>query len=345
MTKKIEILWLLLLGLNLMGCSKGSPARKAEDAGRREAASAPASPVPTGEAPALQPAATSGHAVKTEMRNVMFHLTDTAAAHLETLSGELWPTGKNEMPVFDDKRSFEVRVASGTVSIAPEALASVMNGYVFAAKDAPVKDVSIAIDKDQLIIKGKLHNKGDIPFGTAGTLSVSSDGRLRMHTDKVSALHLQMKGMMEWFGIEFVNVVNMSKIKGMDTDKNDLLMDLGTLLPPPHIRGKVTAVRLEKNALVVIYGDGGKSFPATTEAGSYMAFQGNRLRFGKLTMEDADLTLLDLDPGDPLDWDQDHYKEQLVAGYTKITEKFGLRVYVKDYAKLPRASSALASTG
>jgi len=147
------------------------------------------------------------------------------------------------------------------------------------------------------------------------------------------------------FGIELANVVNTSKIAGIDTDKNDLLMDLGELLPPPHIRGKVSAVRLSGNALVTTFGDGGKTANSggSKQAGNYMQFEGNRVQFGKLMMEKTDLTLIDLDPGDPLDWNQDHYKEQLVEGYSKIKENFGLQTYVKDYAKLKRDSARATS--
>ena len=197
-------------------------------------------------------------AVKTEMRNVNFHLTNEAAAHLETLSGELVPIGKYAMPVFDNKASFEVRVVNGTISISPQALTSIMNNYVFAKKDSPLKDLSVSIDKDQLIIKGKLATKG-IPFETAGTLSATSDGRIRVHTDKVKALHVSVKGMMGLFGIDLANVVNTSKIEGMDTDKNDLLMDLGKLLPPPHIQGKLADVKVANNSIITIFGDGGQS--------------------------------------------------------------------------------------
>jgi hypothetical protein len=66
-----------------------------------------------------------------------------------------------------------------------------------------------------------------------------------------------------------------------------------------------------------------------------MAYRGSDLRFGKLTMNDADLILIDMDPRDPFDFYLDHYTEQLVAGYTKTTPDFGLRVYVRDYNKLP----------
>jgi hypothetical protein len=325
--------------LNLLACSKPSrqPAQPQPSA-QPEATATPSAATP---AAPLSPASRS---VKTEMRNVLFHLTETAAAHLETLSGELVPTGKNQMPLMDDKTSFSVHVTNGTISITTDALADIMNKHVFAKSDAPLKDLSISIDKGLLIIKGKLHSKGDIPFQTAGSVSVTPDGRIRMNTEKVKAMGIRVKGMMGLLGIDLTNVVNTSKIDGIDTDKNDLLMDLATLLPPPHIQGKLTSVKIVNNSIVTTFGDGGKSLPAPAEKGNYMTFQGNSVQFGKLTMENSDLTVLDLDPADPLDWNQDHYKDQLVAGYSKITPSFGLRAYVKDFAKLGRASSATPAT-
>jgi hypothetical protein len=69
-----------------------------------------------------------------------------------------------------------------------------------------------------------------------------------------------------------------------------------------------------------------------------MAFQGGAVRFGSMVMDPANLTVLDMDESGTLEWDQDHYKEQLVAGYSKITPSFGLRAYVKDYSKLGRGT-------
>lgn len=349
MTNKAQVVLLLAAGINLMSCSKGAPPKNAAESAQPAAKPVPANPVPAVEAPAVaatppaSPTVAPGRGVKTEMRNVSFHLMDRAAAHVETLSGEVWPIGKNEMPDFDNKNSYEVRVSNGRISIAPESLSILLNDYVFAGKDAPLKDLRVTIDKDQLDIKGKLHSKGDISFETKGTVSVSEDGRLRVHTEKVKALHVPLKGVMGVLGVELADVLNTSKIDGLDTDKNDLLMDLGKLLPPPHIRGKVTGVKVEKNSIVTIFGDGGKATTESRETGNYMTFQGNSVRFGKLTTDNADLTVLDLDPEDPLDWSQDHYREQLVAGYSKITPSFGLRAYVKDYGKLSRVTSARIS--
>jgi hypothetical protein len=334
---------LLLVAMDLLGCSKSVPPPNVVESEKPAANVRPADSAPVAEAPPEQATPASGRGVKTEMHNVMFHLTDKTAARLETLSGELWPIGKNEMPVFDDKTSFEVRVSSGRVSITLEGLSSILNDYVFAKKDAPLKDLSVSIDKGQLVIKGKLHSKGDIPFETKGTVSTTPDGRLRVHTEKVKALHVPMKGVMGVFGIELADVVNTSKIDGLDTDKNDLVMDLGMLLPPPHIKGKVTAVKIEKITIVTIFGDGAKISAPMREKGNYMYFEGNAVRFGKLIMENTDLTVLDIDKDDALDWSQDHYKDQLVAGYSKITPSFGLRAYVKDYSKLPHSQTNTSS--
>jgi hypothetical protein len=49
------------------------------------------------------------------------------------------------------------------------------------------------------------------------------------------------------------------------------------------------------------------------------------------------MDLIDMEPRDPFDFFLDHYREQLSAGYTKITPQFGLRVYMRDYGKLRSA--------
>jgi len=46
------------------------------------------------------------------MRNVMYHFSDKIVAHIRTLSGELDPIGGKDMPVFDDKNSFNLRISN-----------------------------------------------------------------------------------------------------------------------------------------------------------------------------------------------------------------------------------------
>src|ERR1700760_4783710 len=108
---------LLVVALCVAGCSKTSLPQNPEPAARPEATTSSGSTESTAQPSpqATKPAAATpaGQGVKTEMRNVLFHLTPKAAARIDSLSGELWPVGKFEMPVFDDKNSFEVHVADG----------------------------------------------------------------------------------------------------------------------------------------------------------------------------------------------------------------------------------------
>jgi hypothetical protein len=274
-------------------------------------------------------------AVHVQMRNVMYHYADNVAVHIRRLSGELVPQ-KGAMPVFDDKNSFVLHVANAEMAISPDAMANVLNHYVFASKDAPIKDVSLSIEKGKLKIKGKLHNKGDVSFETESSLSATSDGKIRMHAEKVRALHLPVKGLMDLFGIEIADLIKTGKVKGVTAEKDDLILDPEQALPPPHISGRVTQVHLEGNNIVEVFGAPSTYKWAQVSAQNYMSYQGNRLKFGKLTMENTDMVLIDPDPRDPFDFYLDHYKDQLVAGYTKTTPAFGLRVFMVDYSKLKK---------
>jgi hypothetical protein len=272
-------------------------------------------------------------AVHVQMRNVMYHYQDNVAVHIRRLAGELVPK-QGSIPVFDDKQSFTVAIAAAEMAITPQAMANVLNQYVFARKDAPIRDVSMTIENGRLKIKGKLRDKGGIPFETESSLSVTPDGKIRMHAEKIKALHLPAKGFMDLFGIEIADLIKTGKVNGITADKDDLILDPAQALPPPHISGKVTEVRLEGNNIIQIFGAPAKYEWAPVQAQNYMAYRGNRLKFGKLTMDDTDMVLIDPDPRDPFDFFLDHYRDQLTAGYTKTTTDFGLRVFMVDYNKL-----------
>jgi hypothetical protein len=276
-----------------------------------------------------------GGAVHVQMHNVVYHYTDNVAVHIRQLTGELVPQ-KGAMPVFDDKNSFTLHVTAAEMAIASDAMANVLNQYVFSSKDAPIKDISLSIEKGRLKIKGKLHKKGDISFETESSLSATPDGKIRLHSEKVRALHLPVKGLMDLFGIEIADLIKTGKVRGVKAEKDDLILDPEQALPPPHISGRITQVRLEGNNIVEIFGSPATYKWAQVPTRNYMAYQGNRLKFGKLTMEDTDMVLIDPDPRDPFDFYLDHYKDQLVAGYTKTTPAFGLRVFMVDYNKLRR---------
>ena len=281
-------------------------------------------------------------AVRAQMRNVRYRFSDDISVHIHSLNGALVPVGDNDFPILDDKNSFRIRIDAAEISISARSLASLLNTYVFAGPSSPLSRISVSIVDGQLKMNGRLHDKGDIPFEAQGVLSPTPDGRVRLQSEKIKALHVPMKGLMDVFGIAVDDMIKSGKVPGVQAEGNDLILDLEQILPAPHIDGKVTAVRIENHSIIQTFGGTGAA-PAKLQNANYMSYRGNRLRFGKLTIDDADIVLYDMDPTDPMDFFLDHCREQLAAGYAKISTNFQLRVFLKDFDKLGEAKSTAKS--
>jgi hypothetical protein len=279
-------------------------------------------------------------AVRAQMHNVKYRLSDDVAVQINSLNGALVPTSGNEFPVLDDKSSFRIHIDTAEIAIGPTDLANLLNSYVFARPNSPLSGISVAIVNGRLQVKGKLRDKGDISFESEGVMIPTPDGRVRLHSEKIKALHVPVKGLMDAFGIGVDDMIKSGKVPGVQAEGNDLILDLEQMLPPPHIDGKVTSVRVQRNSITQTFGGTGTTPAPKLQNANYMAFRGNRLRCGKLTMDDADIVLSDLNPDDPMDFYLDHYKDQLAAGYTKITTSFQLRVFLKDFDKLGQTKAA-----
>ena len=282
-------------------------------------------------------------AVRVGMNNVEFHLTDRIIVHIAKLNGKLTPK-PGQIPVFDDKASFGLDVDSANITVSMTALTNDLNDYVFAKPSAPLKKLSVTTKGKELVVKGLLVSKGGVPFESSGTLSVTPEGSIRVHTTKVKALKLSVKGLMDLLGVETADVLSTKKVEGVTVDKDDLILDPGKILPPPEMNGHLVSVDVENDAIVLEFesaDQSGKQTVVTSSCGgrNYLAFKGGSVRFGKLTMSDTDLELIDSDPADPFDFAIDHYSEQLVAGYSKMTPKGGLCVHMPDYSKIKPKST------
>jgi hypothetical protein len=278
----------------------------------------------------------SNAAVQTQMQNVKYRFTESATVYIKMLSGELLPTEGAELPIFDNKDSFRLRIGYAEIDIAAGDLASVFNSYVFARTNSPLKGVSMSIENGHLKIKGKLHDVGIIPFETESTLSPTDDGKILLRTAKVKALHVPVKGIMNLFGVEIADLIKNGKLPGVEARGDDLVLDPSLVFPAPQMEGRVTETRIEGNTIVLTFGDKNRA-PKARQAGNYISFRGNRLRFGKLTMTDVDMTLIDMDPTDPFDFFLNRYKDQIAAGYSKISSNSALRIFVKDFNKLGKS--------
>ena len=329
MSTVLRIGGVLSAALFLAGCQAG-----------HDRATAKSEPSQAVEIPAAVVHPSEGVQTQVEMVNVDIHLDPELVMHIRYLSGQLLPTRKGQPPAFDDKLSYVLAIDSAEIGVSLASMSHVMNAYVFGAPDAPLRNMKLSIHDGEIRQTGTLAKGPGVPFEMSGTMSATADGKLRIHPAQVKAAHLPVKGVMKFLGLDMAKVINTRNTRGLTVDGNDVILDPAQMLPPPMMRGRITAVRIEGDQIVQTFGTGRKPHTGKSPGGNYMAYRGGVLRFGKLTMNDTDMQLIDADPTDAFDFYPDHYQEHLVAGYSKTTASGGLLVYMPDYSKMTKPLSA-----
>jgi len=271
-----------------------------------------------------------------EMVNVNIHLDPILILHVRHLVGKFLPTRKGQPPTFDDKLSYIVAIDSAEVGVSMASMTYAMNTYVFGEPDAPLKNLKLSREGSEIKQTGTLKKGIGIPFEMVGTMSPTPDGKIRIHPTRIRAEHLPVKGLMKLFGLDMAKMINTRNTKGFTVDDNDVILDPTLMLPPPKMRGRITAIRIQNDEIIQTFGNEKPGLPAASRHSNYIAYHGGVVRFGRLTMTDTDMRLIDADPSDPFDFFPDHYKDHLVAGYSKTTASGGLLVYMPDYNKISK---------
>lgn len=279
------------------------------------------------------------------MRNVSLHAADGVVLQVRALDGEFISRAAGQPPVFDDPHSYTLRMRSADIALDAASLNALFRQSL-ASRPSPLSDVTITIENGLLHAKGKLRKGATVPFSMTASVAASKDGLITLHATKLKAVGVPVKGLLDLLGLDVADLMKMPPGSGIRAEGNDLLLDPTALLPPPRMEGSVQTVAVQGNRLVMRMT--GKASPpkrpATLplpSARNYLYFYGGSIRFGKLTMSDADMQLIDADPSTPFDFFPAHYDDQLVAGYSRNTRRKGLQVFMPDYARVARKGGML----
>jgi len=263
-----------------------------------------------------------------EMRNVRLHVADDAILEVKWLSGRLRSTSSNP-PVFDDQHSFVMEIDDGEIAIDASSLSALVN-RAFEYKGAALSNLRVSFEDGRLMQHGTLKKGISVPFSIAASVAATSDGLLNVHPLKVKTAGIPTARLMSLLGVELDDILKSRPDRGITFRDNDLFLDVGRMLPAPATRGKLTKAVVRGDRLVQVFGHGA----AAGGRGNYIWFRGGTIRFGKLTMSEADLKLIDMDPRDAFDFYSARYNDQLVAGYSKNTPDHALRTYMPDFNDL-----------
>jgi hypothetical protein len=266
--------------------------------------------------------------VAVDFHNVTFHVAPGVAMEVRDLQGALVSTRSGASPSFDDTGSYRLRIDAGEIAMSAGSLTSLLNGHVFNYSGAPISNITVTFEGSRLKQTGTLHKGVPVPFTIVGDVSPTDDGRIRVRPASVKTAGIPAAGLMKLLHIELDDLVKSNRSRGFETADNDLLLAPDRLLPEPRIVGHLTSVRIDGDRIVQTFGRAPSR--ATGAIRNYMHYRGNVLRFGRLTMHDTDLQLIDNDQRDPFEFSPAGYLKQLVAGYSKTAPDGSLRVYMPD---------------
>jgi hypothetical protein len=276
-----------------------------------------------------------------DIRNVDLHLNEHITLRVRSVHGEIFRTDPKNPAALDDTKSFRIHVTAGTVALTGDDVAGLLNSVILAYPGSPLTDVHVRIANGQLIETGVLHKVGDHKVELTGTVSLTSDGRIKLHVIRTHLLGVNGEQLLHTFGLHLDNAVDLSGARGATIKGDDIFLNPLPYLPPPAISGQLAAVRIEGDRLI-------EEFATTADdatfrhavvkidsVGNFIYFRGGELRFGRLLMQDTDLRISGRDTTSAaFDLDLPHYAVQLVAGYSRTRADSGVTVYMPNYSTL-----------
>jgi hypothetical protein len=299
-------------------------------------ASQPAAPASTGTSPSGATIAATPESAPTAVyvHNLMLRKGPDFRIYVPWLRGNMVRTRRDVNPTFDDPESFFLEIKTGVIRANIGDIGNFLN--VGSVADSPLKNITLLADDDHIKLKGTLHKLISMPVELLGSVAATPDNRIQVHVTKLSILKIPLKGLLGGFQISVSDLFHPKGIPGIEVSGNDIFFDTLKLLPPPHIHGQLTKVRVVTPDIEEVYGNAEEAVTRVEQWRNFLRLNDGTIDFGKLTMHHADLTMVDLSNDAWFDLDLNNYQNQLVNGYTRMTPEAGLQIFMPDLDNLPK---------
>ena len=246
--------------------------------------------------------------------------------YVRWLDGRLARTGREVNPSLDRPESFDLDIQTGVIRVNIGDIGQYLNSSVASS---PLKNVTLLADGPNLKLTGVVHKVFPLPVQVIASLSVAQNDRIRVHIIKIDVLKVPVKGLLGLLHISAADLVK-HNIDGVDIEGNDLLLDTHKLLPPPHIRGRLTRVSVQSPDIQAVYGDAADNVERVELWRNFFSLDGGTIDFGTLTMHPVKMIMIDISSNPWFDLDLVNYREQFSSGYTRMTADAGLQMFIPD---------------
>jgi hypothetical protein len=185
--------------------------------------------------------------------NLMLRKGPDFRIYVRWLRGDLVRTRQNVNPTFDDPESFRLDVKTGVIRANIGDIGNFLNAGGVA--NSPLRDITLLAEDDHIKLKGTLHKLISMPVELLGSVAATPDNRIQVHVTKLSVLKVPLKGLLGGLNIGVSDLFHPKGIPGIEVSGNDIFFDTLKLLPPPHIHGQLTKVRVVTPDIEEVYGN------------------------------------------------------------------------------------------
>jgi hypothetical protein len=270
--------------------------------------------------------------------NLMLRKGPDFRIYVRWLRGQMVRTSRNVNPSFDDPESFFMDIKTGVIRANMGDINNFLNAT--AIPGAPLKNIKLTGDGNHIKLQGDFKKVISLPIELTGTISAAAGNQIQVHVTKISALKIPIKGVMGGLHLSVADLFHPQGNSGIQVSGDDILLDTQKLVPPPHIRGQLTNVRVVNPDLEEVYGNGEDTLTRVEQWRNFLRLHDGTLDFGKLTMHHVDLIMIDLSNDAWFDLDLNNYQDQLVNGYTRMTPQAGLQIFMPDLDDLRKKGKA-----
>jgi hypothetical protein len=268
------------------------------------------------------------------MHNVILNESAGLKLRVRWLRGQMHPTHPGVNPSFDDPKSFWLDIEAGALGISLSDLAGALNSGLL--KGLPLQKVSITPYAIQMKLKGTLHKGIPLPIEIISDIGVWQNHDILVHVAKVRILKMPVGGLLKTFRIGVGDLVDPKGSKGVRVQGDDIYLVPSNFCPPPKKCGTLTDVHIAKTGdIVEVYGSAKPEIMKVKEWRNFIGLRGGTLEFGKLTMRNADIMMIDISKDNWFNFDLSRYQEQIVNGYTRMTPQAGMQIFMPDIDKIP----------
>jgi hypothetical protein len=227
-------------------------------------------------------------------------------------------------PLIPEKReSFTFNIQIGRMAMDEASISNLMNRYAFPPR-SPLYNLRVMLPEGGIVFDGTLRINRLMTIGLHMTcsLAVTPEGLMELVPIEIKSGSLPIDKILKFLGQDLGSFMPKGEQASMRFEEGRILIDPTSMFPAPKASGRLVHAEVTGEHLVMSYDNGAPRLtPPLLEpdAQAYIAMLGHDLLVGKITMTDACLQLLPLDPEATwVEFALPYYRAQLAQGESSL---------------------------